>query len=378
MTNEPLPQTISQLKQARNVLILVSNGGNLDHIAAGLALSQFLTKLDKQTTVISTTSLQPKAKILPEAELVGSGQQLTKNLVIEVGFEHAHLGELRYQKQEDKLSVFLVPKEGQFEPSDVSIKNAVYPFDLIVALGIASLEELGEFYAKHSQLFFETPVVNIDNSASNEVYGAVNLISLTSSAVTEIVFDLLQEYEPNFLDEKIATLLLTGLVSQTNSFQTVKTTPQAFDKASKLVSMGAKQQDIITQLYRSKSLGLLRLWGRVLARLKHDSQNQIAYSLVTASDIEKSTAAESDVDEIIYEMAQQLNFAKIHIFLAEKTEKQTEAYLFTAVPLNVPIVFAEYSPANLGGQNYRFRINKPVAEAESEVLAKIQAELHKS
>ena len=115
--------------------------------------------------------------------------------------------------------------------------------DLIIALEAHSLEDLGGLYEHNADLFFETPKINIDNNPENEYFGAVNLVDVTATSVAEILTGLLQEYEAQLLDEDIATCLLTGIISKTQSFQDVQTTPRAFLKASELVSLGGRQQD---------------------------------------------------------------------------------------------------------------------------------------
>jgi nanoRNase/pAp phosphatase (c-di-AMP/oligoRNAs hydrolase) len=270
----------------------------------------------------------------------------------------------------------LIPKSGEFEASDVNVKNAAYPFDLVVTIGVANLTELGTLYATHAQMFFEIPIINLDYRAANQTFGQINLVNLTSSSVCEVVYDLISEYDSNFIDEKIATLLLAGLIAQTNNFQSQKTTPQAFMKASKLVSLGGRQQEIITQLYRSKSLGLLRLWGRALARLRDVTADEFVYSAVTSQDIERAQARGEDIDEIIIEMIQQLIFAKVFLFLAESSQGST-VYVASSLPLNPAVVFAAYNPTNLNSQVYKFQINKPIAEAETEAVGTITAELSK-
>ncbi len=378
MANEPIRQTIELLRARSNILVIVGNGNSLDSAVSGLALREFLIKNNKQATVLSDKPIPAKLKFLPESGEVKDGSTLSKNLVIDISTLNTQISELRYQKFEDKLSVFLTPTQGEFSESDVKVRSAVYPFDLVVTIGVGNLEGLGSFYARHAQMFFEVPVVNIDIQAGNENYGRVNLIDLTAAANAEVVLDLLNEYDSNFLDGKTATLLLTGFIAATNSFQSAKTSPQIFLKASRLIGLGANQQEIVTQLYRSKSLGFLRLWGRVLARLKTESQLQLVYSLASTMDVEKSEAQGPDLDEIVFEMVQQLSFAKTFIFLAEASTDAITVYVKSFMPFDLGQVFVDFSPTAIGEQAFKFTVhNKGLADAEAEVIRKITTELGK-
>ena len=376
MAQDNFLQTINQLKSAGNILIMLTSGSNPDTVSAALALKEFLTKLGKQVRVLSASPVPAKLNFLPESTSVSSSLGLTKNLVVEVSLAKTQLAELSYQKREDKLEIYLTPREGEFNSTDLSIKPSVYPFDLVVTMAVAELSEFGSFYASHAELFFNTPVTNIDYRPTNENYGQINLVSLTSSGVSEIVYDLLSQFDPAFIDGKIATLLLAGLIAQTNSFQSNKTTPHVFTKASSLVSLGAKQQEIITQLYRNKTLGLLRLWGRVLARLKQDDTRQIVYSQASAGDIEKSQATETDVDDILSEMIAQLNFAKTFIFFVEQPGK-TLVYAATTLPIGLAEVLAAYSPQTSGVQGYKFAVAKTLTDTEAEITSLLNTKLTK-
>src|SRR5258708_38228777 len=164
----------------------------------------------------------------------------------------------------------------------------------------------------------------MDFRASNKNYGQYNLVTLSATSCSEIVLDLINKFESSLIDENIATQLLTGIIAETNSFQHVRPTPQTFLKASQLVSLGAKQQEIINNLYKTKSLRLLKLWGRVFARLKQDADLSLAYSAINVNDLERSQTGASDFEAIIKEMATQLGFAKIFLFLKEEPSGPTK------------------------------------------------------
>jgi nanoRNase/pAp phosphatase (c-di-AMP/oligoRNAs hydrolase) len=375
MSSESITQTINLLKQAQNILILPASSTNLDAVASSLAVKEFLSRLEKTAKVLTLSPVSKKFSFLPGVNEAGPAVELSKNLLIEIKLDKTDLSELNYQKSKDKLEIFVSPKSGDLESSDVAVKPGVYPFDAILTLGIGSLESLGQFYERHASMFFEIPVVNIDNSPGNENFGQINLVSLVAGALSEIVFDLLTGYDLNLITDRVATLLLAGLVGQTNSFQNLKTSPAVFDKASKLVSMGAKQQEIISSLYRSKSLPLLRLWGRVLARLKHNEALQIVSSEISRQDLEKSEALDLDLSEIIFEMQQQLSFAKTFLVFAEIVAGRTTVYFASSKALEPQTLLAAYNPKIIGFQASRFDVDKPLNLAEPEILDLVEKNL---
>lgn len=368
MIMETASQIISKISEAHNVLILVA-GNNSDSLASGLALHSFLRKVDKEATTLSVMPKTPRLSFLSGFTDVAEQIELKKNFVIDVSTQRTEIEELSYKKETDRLSIFIKPKKGQFQASDITFRNSSYPFELLILIGIDSLEQLGDFYSQNAELFFETPILNIGYRASNESYGSLNLVNLSATSHSEIIFDLIAQYESSLIDENIATQLLTGIISETESFQHVRTTPQTFLKASQLVSLGANQQQIISQLYKNKSLGMLKLWGRTLARLKQETGIGLAYSVITGSDLAKSAATEEDADGIIKEMATQLGFARAFLFLKEEAPAKTVGYFQTSLPLAPHVLLAGYNPKLISQQAVKFTMELPLYQAENQVIS---------
>ena len=260
---------------------------------------------------------------------------------------------------------FLKAEGGQYQPEDVTYRSESFPYDLIIALDIPTLDLLGQLYERNTDLFFETPIINIDHHAANEHFGEINLVDLTAAATTEILVELLEQFESGLIDADIATNLLCGILVETNSFQHIKTTPRAFMRASSLISLGANQQDIVRNLYKTKSMSLLKLWGRALARIRQAHEFQLSYSLLRKDDFVK--AGTKDAEAVMRELISLLTDAKLIMLLAETEENHITGYL--QVHQNSPTV----EIANLlqgemfNGGLIKFEIkgmNLPDAEAE--------------
>ncbi len=364
------PQVIEKLSKSTNILIVTAPAASGDDLAAAAALKSFLSKLEKEVLVVALGGLNSNFSFLPGMEEARTELNVTKSFVVDISTKRIQIEELSYKKEADKLSVFIKPKQGQFTSEDVSFRTSNFPFDAIVCVGIASLDSLGEFYVRNTDLFFETPIINIDRSPANENYGQFNLVTLSATANSEIIFDLINNFESSLIDEHIATSLLTGIIVETNSFQHVRTTPAAFLKASQLVSLGADQPAIIGRLYKNKSLGFLKLWGRVLARIKQEPGLSLVYSMINSSDVAKSGATADDIGLIIKEMALQLSFAKTCFFLVEEAD-QVRCFAISHSPVNLNQLFLAYQPTPLG-QAVRFEMKVSVSEAEQQILAKLK------
>lgn len=323
MTEDNLPTILKNISQAKRIAVALPKQLTLDALCAGLAIetsvSSSSTKTGNATTVtlISASSELPATQFLKNQPQVYKTLTNSKGLSIKVSNSHAQPGELRYEKEADGLVISITPSEGEFIDADVSVLPSAANFDLVIILGAANFESLGSIYTDNTKLFFETPNINIDIDPANEYYGTVNLVNTTATSLSEVVMDVI-EAMPNALDNEIvATNLLAGIISQTASFRDPKTTPTALLKASRLVEKGAKQQDIIQHLFKTKPLPLLQLWGRALARLVAQPEKQALTAVLTASDIEKTKVGTDELYIVLRDIIEMVTGYSLIVLLAE-------------------------------------------------------------
>ena len=165
-------------------------------------------------------------------------------------------------------------------------------------VGVPLVEEqklrLGQAYRHLPSL--DTPMVNIDHHFTNSMFGTINLVRTEATATAEIIFDLLQEWEV-LLDSVLATHLLTGIVTDTQSFSTPSTTPRILEVSSQLMKAGASLTEIHENYYKKREVETLHLWGRILAEMQLD--DQLVWSVNTLDMRSRSHAAPDDGDGIV-------------------------------------------------------------------------------
>ena len=166
--------------------------------------------------------------------------------------------------------------------------------DLIIAVDVSHPNRLGQAYCHLPSL--DTPMVNIDHHFTNSMFGTINLVRTEATATAEIIFDLLQEWEV-LLDSVLATHLLTGIVTDTQSFSTSATTPRILEVSSQLMKAGASLTEIHENYYKKREVETLRLWGRILAEMQLD--DQLVWSVNTLDMRSRSHAAPDDGDGIV-------------------------------------------------------------------------------
>lgn len=296
-------QYFDLVAKSEHVLIAIPKEWSIDAVATALALSKALTAQGAHVDVVADGfSVRKDVAFLPGADAVKNEIGRLRKFVIELDASDTKVGELSYDMKGDKLRIFVTPKSGAFTEKDVSTRAAKYRYDVIVTIDAPDLASLGSVFERHSDMFFEVPLVNIDNDAGNEKYGNVNVVDITATSCAEIVHRMYKDADTEVLDEDIATCLLTGLISKTHSFKTPTVTPGTLAYASELISAGARRGDIIQHLYRTRSLSTLKLWGRALARLKYDPETRMAWSVLVRQDFVHAGAEEEHLADVIDEL----------------------------------------------------------------------------
>jgi len=371
MLNE-IEQFKKIITNSKHILVVFSDTQNIDSITSALALKNYLTKLNKQVDVACPNYKKPKnLKFIENADDVKKDLGNLQKLIIKVDGSKAKLETLSYDLKKDLLSIYLSPSQGQITKNDLRTAQTAYKYDLVITINTQDLDSLGEIFFNNTDLFYRLPIVNIDNQASNEHYGQINIVDLTSTSSSEILYKILKKKSSENIDETNATNLLTGIISKTQSFKTGNVTPNLLNLASDLIGSGANRDNIIQHLYRTKSIATLKLWGKALTHLKNDDDIGLVWSTLTKGDFVRSDATDEDLKEIIEELISNSPQAKIILLLYENDNGNTNGVINTNKDYDAKNLVAEYYPK--GHKDYaKFEINLKLNEAEKEIIENIK------
>ncbi len=373
MELNPKQQIVELIRKSKNVLLLTHRNPDGDGLGAELALLLALRKLQKEVTAIAEGEVSASYKFISAMEHISSKLEHSRDFIISINTKDNQVGNLGYKIEGDKLNIVISPSKGSFSAEHVSFEIGKHPYDLIIVLDTPDIEQLGEIYDQNANLFYEVPVINIDHHVSNEQYGKANLVDITATSTCEIVLSLLESLSGNtpILDEEISTALLMGIITDTRSFQNANTTPKSLTVAAQLVAAGARQQDIIKNIYKTKPLSTLRLWGRILAGIREDRDHKFVWSLAAARDLDQCAASENEITGAIDELMVAAPNAEIIFLLSER-----ESGIFGSVRTGKEVDASEVAGLFGGGghkQAAGFSISEMgLAEAERHVLEKIR------
>lgn len=366
-------QVIETIKRSNRPLICVPSGGGSDAYAAAIGLSKVLRKLEKKPVIVAADGNAPKnLHFLQGHREIQPSLENLRQFVIELDATKTPVDELSYELKEDRLFVYLSPKKGFWDQKDVRTSASGYRFDLIFCIGSPDYESCAHLYSENPDFFFRTPVINIDHSPENEHYGQINVVDFTASACGEVCYDLIDMIEPGLIDEDVATAFLTGMIAKTKSFRTNNVTPKTLQTASKLIAKGARREHIVEQLYRTRSVQTLRLWGRALARLKVDEKAKIVWSLLSQQDFMHAGAEEADLPDVIDELIASSPDAKIVCLFYEMSDSNICAIVRTERPIDAISLTSSFNAAGTR-EEVRLSLTKhTIVQAEKEIIEAIR------
>lgn len=287
MALTPKQQIFEMIKKSESPLILIPQNPEGDAIASALALFLVLKKLDKNPQVACSTALAEKFLFLPEQKSITHSVSNDCLYTLSLNVGENNITQLSYEQMGAFLNIYFSTKVNSIKEKSLSLEPVKFNYDLIIILGSPDLESLGRLYFENTDIFFKTPTINIDHHASNEYFGAVNLVDVVSSSTSEIISEILEALSGEPAGEKIATLILAGIISETNSFQSASVNPKTFSLAASLVAAGANQEEIIRNLYKTKPLAVLKLIGKIVSKMNYDANFSLAWVKLNKDDFEK-------------------------------------------------------------------------------------------
>ncbi|HPY99744.1 MAG TPA: DHH family phosphoesterase [bacterium] len=348
-------QIFKQIDKSENILIVFNADWNGDAVASALGLFLYLKKIGKKTEIAAHLAEDDAAankaaaawRFLPAFEKIQSSLKNLRKFIVSLDISQATINQIKYTVDGHKLNFIISPEKGWFTPEDISTSSSGFKYDLIFVLDTPDFESLGAIYDNNVEFFYKTTVINIDHQADNEEYGQINYLDLNVVSTAEMVYNLIKQHSQEPLDEDIATCLLAGIISKTKNYKSANLTPRTLLTSSKLIGLGARREEIINQLYRSKPLAVLKSWGKILNNLKTEDQGRIVWSWLEEKDeISALINGQLDVQEIFEEISASVAEAKF-IFIAGVHPQSEGIFILiqAAKGFSSTEVLKNYSPA---------------------------------
>ncbi|MBQ7033369.1 MAG: bifunctional oligoribonuclease/PAP phosphatase NrnA [Clostridia bacterium] len=136
----------------------------------------------------------------------------------------------------------------------------------------------------------------IDHHKTNEGFGDICIVDSGASATAEIIAKLFIEADMPF--ENAATLLYTGIVTDTGGFRFSNTTAETHRIAAKLLEAGAESARVCHEVFEQNSLPKMRLEAAVLHDMLLTHDGRTALGLVSGKLLAETGATDEDTSHL--------------------------------------------------------------------------------
>lgn len=211
---------------------------------------------------ISRENLEQLKSLIDQADEIGVVSHVNPdgdNLGSSLGLARA----LRnYGKDVEVLGHDIIDNYLKFLPDLEYYKNDYKDsYDLLLILDASEFDRIGDAQpvAHNSK---KTAV--IDHHLGGKITSDLNIIHPDAPATCQLVYEIINKLDLP-LDEKTASLLFTGIVTDTGRFMYYGTNRETFDIAGKLIDAGADKDFIYQALYQNKPIKTLKFETDLIA-----------------------------------------------------------------------------------------------------------------
>jgi bifunctional oligoribonuclease and PAP phosphatase NrnA len=141
-------------------------------------------------------------------------------------------------------------------------------------------------------------IVNVDHHPSNSRFGDLNVIEPDTSAVGQMVMEMLDHFGYP-ITTTMAANLYVALLTDTGGFRHENTTPRALEDAARLARLGADPGKIATLVYKMRPETTLKLSGLALATMRVELDGRLAWAKVTRRMLKEANAVMAESEGII-------------------------------------------------------------------------------
>lgn len=365
-------QIFKQIERAKNILIVFPEEKSGDSLSAALAFFIFLKNIKKNADIVEAKSSLTKnnypennLSFLPLFKKIERNIANLRSFIISLDIKNTKVSQIKYSVSDDQLNFIVSPSSGWIQAEDVSLKTGDFKYDLIITIGLSDLESLGYLYDNNVEFFYKTTIINIDNSAANEEFGQINFIDLNSLSISEIIYYLIKNQGVEKINEEVSTCLLAGIIKKTKNFKIENLNPKTLLTSSELISLGAKREEIVNNLFYSKTIDSLKIWGEILKNLNSEILGEFLWSRIKNEDIQENQLEKETLEEIIDDLISGLPKAKVFVLLIEK-EEGLIIKVFSLKSSNAISLIKEFSPK--GGFAFAEAFCNKKEKSESEII----------
>lgn len=270
------------------------------------------------------------------------------------------------------ISKDVVPPVYGFLPCSEEVtgecSTALQGTDCVIVLDCGNIDRIsGSLDTKNRNY----KLINIDHHISNDLYGDYNFVDTNSSAVGEIVYQILQLLGLSITKE-IAVCLYTSLITDSGSFKYSSTTSVTHTIAGDLINAGIDFSNIHRLVFENNKFERVKLYGKVIESIELHHNGQLCYMELTKRMLEDCHLEASDTSDIIA-LGVSIDSVEV-IALLKETDRGIKISLRSKNKVDVQMIAKAFS----GGGHIRaagLYIDKVIDEAKEIIINALEKEL---
>lgn len=278
----------------------------------------------------------------------------------------------RQQKNVSFYNASPIPAVYRFLPSVGRITtefNAADAFDTAVILDCGDLERIGPAAA----LMRRVPVVvNIDHHITNTGFGTIRLVEPAACATAELVYHLLVKMKTP-IDKDLATLIYTGILTDTGSFRFANTNQATFAICLEMAAKGVRPHEVARHVYGTYSLGRIKLLNLALDSIEIAANGKLSIMTVTREMLRQTGTQPEDADGLIH-YARRIEDVRVAALIQElqngtgATQDRHRYHVSLRSDGSVDVAAVAVSYGGGGHQSAAgFRIEAPLSEVKNQI-----------
>ena len=226
----------------------------------------------------------------------------------------------RHGKKVETIYPGGTPDQVPHSPSPLHNNSHTVVPDLLIACDTASADRL---YLPES--FAAVPLIVIDHHVSNSLGDRATHTFLTpaASSTCEVLHYLFAEWGEE-IDERLAEILLYGVVSDTQCFRTSNTSGETLAVAGDLVSRGANLYDMAGSMTQRDNPAIISLWGDLLGSAEHN--HRAIWTTCTQKQLRNHNLDDSALAGVVNQLAS-MSTIDIAILFYEQEDGKSKASL---------------------------------------------------
>jgi hypothetical protein len=361
----PYNQARDLLQRSKRILcVLPDRSLSYDIVLSAIGLQSVLIDGNKEVVVYTAGPLPEPLPCISFASIAQHVPLGATSQVVSVDLAAFQLERVTTEKTGNTLQLTLfgagaIPGNAvQVSPSGHGID-----FDLVVYLGVPNYDSCQSLITALGSQLYTIPSIAIHNHTGGESFATINIIDVTVVSLVQLLMPLVTR-DGVVLAEQTATPWLGGLMAATGSFQSPRMSVAIFELAAKLMEVGARHQELAVALFRTRSFKHLKLWGRLLARIEHDPESNLLWSLLPEADFVKSTASPEHVSAAALETLDHVSGFKVLFAAGEVSTAEMRAVIAASAGVSLKEIIGLLPNAEVLVQPWILRSSYQIVEVK--------------